>query len=142
MDRTSMELCRIREAIVRAHIDAENKHDAAAVIATFHRPQYEIIPMGAVLDGAEPVSEFLTGTFSGFPDFAAQVPSLIHCDSGVVAEGRFTGTHEREWAGIPATGRSVDVPFCAIFVFEEDRCVSERLYFDFATMLRQLGVMS
>jgi hypothetical protein len=44
--------------------------------------------------------------------------------------------------GFPATGRRVDVPFCAIFVFEEERLLSERLYFDLATLLRQLGVLS
>jgi hypothetical protein len=33
------------------------------------------------------------------------------------------------------------VPFCAIFVFEEERRLSERLDFDFATLLRQLGIL-
>jgi len=82
------------------------------------------------------------GVFHGFPDFTAHVPSLTRAENGVVVEGRFTGTHKLEWSGIPPTGRSVDVPFCAIFVFEEERLLSERLYFDFATLLRQLGVLS
>ena len=30
--------------------------------------------------------------------------------------------------------------FCAVFVFEEDRLVCERVYFDSSTVLRQLGV--
>jgi hypothetical protein len=33
----------------------------------------------------------------------------------------------------------VDVRFCAVFDFEEDRMLCERLYFDLATMMRQLG---
>jgi len=55
---------------------------------------------------------------------------------------RITETHKLEWSGIPPGGRSVDVPFCAIFVFDEERLLSERLYFDFASLLTQLGVLS
>ena len=141
MHFASEQTARKREEIVRCHIDAENKHDIAGVIATFDQPKYEVMPLGAVLDGAQPVTDFLSGVFSGFPDFAAQVPSLTHAENGVIAEGHFTGTHKHDWSGIPATGRAVNVPFCAIFVFEEDRCLGERLYFDFATLLRQLGVL-
>jgi len=34
----SPELARKREAVVRAHIEAENRHDPAGVVATFHHP--------------------------------------------------------------------------------------------------------
>src|SRR5436853_7779937 len=101
MTAASLDIARSREAIVRAHVDAENSHDAAGVVATFHHPKYEVMPLGAVLDGAQPVGDFLRGVFDGFPDFAAHVPSLMHADSAVVAEGRFTGTHKRDWSGIP-----------------------------------------
>jgi hypothetical protein len=30
--------------------------------------------------------------------------------------------------------------FCAVFVFEEERLVCERVYFDSGTVLRQLGI--
>jgi hypothetical protein len=30
--------------------------------------------------------------------------------------------------------------FCAMFVFEEDRLICERVYFDAGTVLRQLGI--
>jgi steroid delta-isomerase-like uncharacterized protein len=139
MQFASDQTARRREEIIRAHIDAENRHDAAGVVATFDQPKYEVMPLGAVLDGAQPVTEFLSSIFSGFPDFAVHVPSLTHTENGIIAEGHFTGTHQHDWSGIAATGRAVDVPFCVIFIFEEDRCLSERLYFDFATLLRQLG---
>ena len=142
MQRVSQEIAQRREAIVRAHVEAENRHDVAATVATFYHPKYEVMPLGAVLDGPQPVTDFLSGVMAGFPDFSAGTPSLTHSDNGIVAEGHFTGTHQHDWAGIPATHRHVDVPFCAIFVFEQDHLLSERLYFDFATLLRQLGVIS
>jgi len=106
MALSSAEIARKRESIVRAHVDAENRHDASGVVSTFHQPKYEVMPLGAVLNGAQPVAEFLGGVFEGFPDFAAHVPSFVHADLGVIAEGRFTGTHKHDWSGIPATGRT------------------------------------
>ena len=41
---------------------------------------------------------------------------------------------------LPPTGRSFKCRMTAIFVFEEDRLVCERVYFDSATILRQLGI--
>ena len=53
-----------------------------------------------------------------------------------------SGTHQGEWAGIPATGRRASVRFACLYEFEEDRLVCERVWFDFATILRQLGVLA
>jgi hypothetical protein len=44
-------------------------------------------------------------------------------------------------AGIPPTGRSFSCRTAAFFLFEEDRLVCERVYFDAATILSQLGLI-
>jgi len=88
----SPELARKREAVVRAHIEAENRHDPAGVVATFHHPKYEVMPMGANLDGPQAVSEFLSGVFHGFPDFTAHVSSLTHAENGIVVESHYRDT--------------------------------------------------
>jgi len=41
-----------REALVRAHMEDENQLDFEAVLRTFPHPRYEIIPTGAVYEGA------------------------------------------------------------------------------------------
>ena len=63
MGLASPEVARKREAIVRAHVDAENRHDIPAVVSTFHQPKYEVMPLGAVLDGAQPFQRFSTRRF-------------------------------------------------------------------------------
>jgi hypothetical protein len=63
-----------------------------------------------------------------------------HADEAVIVEGRFTGTHDGSWRGLPATGRKVDFPLIIVFLFEEDRMVCERTYFNIGTPLSQLGV--
>ena len=128
-----------REATVRAHVDAENRHDVRGVIDTFHHACYDVVPLGALSDGAQAVDDFLSGVMTGFTDFAAHTPTMHHSDRAVIVEGSFTGTQTGPWAGLPPSGRAVDVRFCAIFDFDDDRMLCERLYFDLATMMRQLG---
>ena len=45
------ELHRRREALVLRHVEAENDRDLEAIMATFARPRYEIVPTATVYDG-------------------------------------------------------------------------------------------
>ena len=73
----------------------------------------------------------------------ATVTALHTGEEAVVLEGMMSGTHAAEWQGIPATGRSFVIPVCAVFTFdEEEKIAGERVYFDGALLLRQLGVLS
>jgi hypothetical protein len=59
----------------------------------------------------------------------------------IVLEVTIRGTHLGEWRGLPATGRNVEIPLCGIYTFDSsDRLQGERIYYDRATVLRQLGV--
>jgi steroid delta-isomerase-like uncharacterized protein len=128
-----------REAIVKRHADAENRHDVEATIATFHRPRYEV--NGQPSDGTEAVRELLQGLMNGFPDLHADIGKMRHADDAVFGEGLITGTHDGEWAGIPPTGRRIEVPVVGIFEFDDDRLLCEKVYIDMATILTQIGVL-
>jgi steroid delta-isomerase-like uncharacterized protein len=130
-----------REAIVNEHAAAENRHDVEATVATFGHARYEVMPLGEPSDGAAAVRELLQGLIDGFPDFNADVQRMHHADDAVICEVRMSGTHRGPWAGVAATGRRIDLPLACIFDFEEDRLVCEKLFFDFATLLRQLGAL-
>ena len=43
--------------------------------------------------------------------------------------------------GVTATGRSVEFAFVGIIQFQRDKIANERLYWDQATVLSQLGVL-
>jgi steroid delta-isomerase-like uncharacterized protein len=135
----SPDLTARREAIVRAHIEAENRHDAAATAATFDQPRYDVVPLGAIADGSQAVTELLDGLFAGFPDFHVELLALHHSDTVVAVEVRLTGTHRGPWAGLAATGLPIDIRTAAFFEFDGERLLCERVYFDFATLVRQLG---
>jgi hypothetical protein len=58
----------------------------------------------------------------------------------VLVEAMLYGTQLGSLRGLPATGRKFEMRFLAVFVFEADRLVCERVYFDAGTVLRQLGI--
>lgn len=129
-----------REAIVDAHIEAEAvRHDPAATVATFRHPRYEVPALAAIVDGAEAVNGLITGLVSAFPDFYLEKTVLYHADDAVIVECRFGGTQHGVWAGLEPTDRKMEVQAALIFLFEDADLVCERVYFDHATVLRQLG---
>jgi predicted ester cyclase len=60
----------------------------------------------------------------------------------VVVEFDLLGTHAGPFLGLAPTGRAFRCRMIALFLCEDggDRIVCERVYFDAATMLRQLGL--
>lgn len=139
MSETSTNLKARREEIVRAHIAAENNADVDGTIASFHHPCYQVMPMGGVFDGEDAVRGLLSGLLAGFPDFYFEAIKTHHAESAVIVEGKMRGTHRGEWAGMPPSGKTMEVPVACIFDFEEDRLMNETVYFDFATLQRQLS---
>lgn len=129
-----------REAVVREHMEAENAHDFDRCIAAFDQPRYEIMATGEVWDGHSGVSALLKENKKGFSDFQFRPQAWHHGDEAVIVEGRFTGTHDGDWRGLPATLRRVDFPMIIVFQFDGERMICERTYFDIGTPLTQLGV--
>jgi len=129
-----------REEIVREHMESENRHEFDVTLQTFDHPRYELIGTGDVYDGPEEVAAYFEETRTAFPDQRNELIALHHSDDAVLVEAMLYGTHEGPFRGLPPTGRSFGMRFCAIFVFESDRLVCERVYFDAGTILRQLGI--
>src|SRR4029453_4673484 len=74
------------------------------------------------------------------PDLHFGTEPMHPAEDAIVVEGRYRGTHEGTWRGLPATGRKVDFPMIIVFPFEGEAMLGERIYFDLDTTLRQLGV--
>lgn len=129
-----------RERIVREHMELENEHDYDATIDTFDHPRYELIPTGDVFDGRRAVENYFEESRTAFPDQRNELIALHHSDDAVIVEAILRGTHRGPLRGLPPTGRSFEMRFCSFFLFEEDRLVCERVYFDPGTILQQLGV--
>ena len=129
-----------REALVIEHMESENRHEYATTIETFDHPRYELIATGDTFDGGAEVERYFEETRTAFPDQRNELIALHHADDAVIVEALLRGTHLGSFRGLPATGREFEMRFCAMFLFEGERLVCERVYFDAATILRQLGI--
>ncbi len=133
-----------RISTVLAHVEVENRHDLDAVMATFG-PQgfYDDAPWAEHHDGLDAVRAYYGALFRASDDLRIDVERAHDAGDAVVLEVRLRGTHTGTWRGLPATGRRFDLPLCAVFTFGADgRLAGERIYYDRATALRQLGVFS
>ena len=129
-----------REKLVIEHMESENRHEFDVTMDTFDHPRYELIATGDVFDGEDEVDGYFEETRRAFPDQRNELIALHHSDDAVIVEANLYGTHLGPYRGLPPTGREFEMRFCALFLFDEDRLICERVYFDAGTILRQLGI--
>ena len=128
-----------REQVLRAHLEAHNAGDIEAVIATFTRPRIELIASNRVVEGPEEMRAYLDDRRRSFPDQHFEVICHHHSDRAVISEHWMTGTHLGDLQGVEPTGRKFRARMAAIFEFDGDRLVNQRLYYDAGTIARQLA---
>ena len=116
-----------RETTVIEHMESENRHQFDVTLGTFDHPRYELIATGDVHDGSREVAAYFEETRSAFPDQRNELIALHHADDAVIVEAMLYGTHLGPFRGLPPTGREFEMRFCALFLFEDERLVCERL---------------
>ena len=79
---------------------------------------------------------------SAFPDFTFTVLKQVAVGEEVVAHWRGTGTHQGDFAGNAATGRTVTVEGISMFTCRGGRIVEQRISYDVLGMLQQVGATS
>ena len=134
----SKETRQARDQLVRRHMESENVHDYDTTIATFTHPRYEIIATDRVYDGIDEVRAYFRESRTAFPDQRNELIALHHAHDAVIAEFWLLGTHKGPLLGMEPTGRSFRCRMTAFFLFEGTDLICERVYFDSATILRQL----
>src|SRR5690606_25525809 len=96
-------------------------------------PRYEIVPTGAVYDGAEAVLAYHRAQRGAFPDQRHDgVTFHVADDDTIIAEFDLLGTNLGEFMGGAPTGKAFRVPTIAVFTFApgDHRLVNERVYLD------------
>src|SRR6476659_1679360 len=138
---TTLQQARLEQ--VERHVALENLHDLDAVMDTFGADAaYDDEPWEEHPRGPDAVRGHYEALLGAVPDLHIEVLSRYAAGDVVVLECEITGTHEGIWHGLPATGRPIKLPLCAIYTFTDDAATlaGERIYYDRATALEQVGV--
>lgn len=101
---------------------------------------FTIMATGQQHHGREAVVGMLTYFYHVAFDATATSRVVLFGENNAMVEGDFVGKHIGEFAGIPATGKDVNVPLCVVYDLENDQIKNGRVYFEMPALMAQLGV--
>ena len=138
------------ERIWTEHLDAEfAAKDVEATLATMVDDAYvNHVPVGTGGRGKEELRRFYRDVFiPAWPDDLEMQPfNRVLGERQLVDElhAAFTHTNRMDWflPGIDATNRKVEVDFVVVVEFREDKLACERIYWDHAKVLHDVGLLS
>ncbi len=130
------------ETIERA-LAAYNRHDGAGFASYFAEDGVmRVVALGEAAEGREQIEAALAAYWRAL-DYTLELRGLYECGDDAFLEWTMTGTHVGELMGVPATHLRVEgLLGCSHYTFGADGLIAADLvYFDVATILRQLGVL-
>ena len=89
--------------------------------------------------GVEAVKGMLHFVYHVAFDARAETRNMVFADGQAVLEAEFVGRHIGEFAGIPATGKTVRVPLCVVYDLENDQITRGRVYFEVPAFMKQVS---
>ncbi len=132
-------------SLAQATYEAFNAHDPHRLLGQVD-DEYEqtIVPTGQTFQGKDGFVDSMQTWIDGFSDARVEVRAIVAEGDTVIGEFRGLGTHDGTFqtpmGALPATGRTVDIPFCHVMTFRNGKVYRDRLYFDVLTILSQLGI--
>ena len=101
----------------------------------------ELNPLPGQGPGRDGFADILRMLFTAFPDLHWTIHDTLVDADRVMAFSTWTGTHQGEFMGIPATGLTVTVEAWTIDRYRDCVFVESRIIMDVASLLGQLGVL-
>lgn len=93
---------------------------------------------GVYLRGRERVERYYGEWFTAVPDFRIILAGLIAAGDQIAVEFTFQGTHQAALLEIPARGSRIGVRAVAMLQLLNGKIHEQRLYYDMATLERQI----
>jgi steroid delta-isomerase-like uncharacterized protein len=130
-------------AVLQRHLAAENAHDLEGTLATLHRDcRFEDHATGQVWHGRAGAADHYRQWWRCFDVAVSRNEGQFACwpsETTFMSEATWKGTHIGDYLGIPATSKSITLPFVVVVTFEDGLLWGERFHYDLAALLRQLG---
>jgi predicted ester cyclase len=90
-------------------------------------------------EGRDAAGQLIRYVHEGAFDAQMELKNLLTDDGKAAIEADFVGTHTGEFAGIPATGRAVRVPYSVVYDLSGDQISALRIYFPMSLLIEQLS---
>ena len=124
--------------LVRSSLDAFNAGDADTCVTRLG-PDFVMNLAGLPpMRGAEVWRQGFEIIRRGFPDLRAHIDDIVAAGDEVAVRLTFRGTHQGEYLGMPATGRSIEYVSHEFYRIADGLIAEEWICSDMATMNGQL----
>jgi steroid delta-isomerase-like uncharacterized protein len=126
---------------IQEYFDAWKGTDEDKILAYYSDDIVIHLPTGT-LEGKLAVRDsFVRPFITAFPGNIHSIRNLAHTANLVAVEWNFDAAHKGAFANIPPSGKQVHVPGCSFYEYSltTRKIPVGRIYFDFATLLRQIG---
>jgi predicted ester cyclase len=135
----------IKSLVTRVY-DTWNVHDRDGWLACFTEDAHFNGPGGAAGQGLDAGRMFWSLWQDAFPDCKCAINVAVAEGNEAVQESVFMGTHTDTLHSpndqdIPATGRSVAIPYTLGLTYRDGKWSSFRIVFDQVELMTQLGLM-
>ena len=135
----------LNEAVYRRLHDATNTRD----IGVISRTADDVLHPDAVFHAAgsqpAPAAQFVKGAWAmllrAFPDIQVTIEDVIADGDKIVVRNVVTGTHEGDYRGLPATGRTIAYDEMFVARFADDKIAEIWAVVDVFSQLQQLGAL-
>jgi len=97
---------------------------------------------GEVYTGREEIAGMLHFMYHVAFDAKGEVVNSVITEDKAVVEAYFKGRHVGEIAGLKATNKEVDIPFCVSYDLKDGLIKEARIYFLGEVLLNQVGTAS
>lgn len=128
------------DTVRTAHQAFNRREFDAAVSMMADNFTYRDYARNVTFAGGAEFKQFLQGWATAFSNAEVSEPTYIDAGDVVIAQFTGLGTNDGPLGPMPPTGKSMRLPFCEVFRFDEQgRMASGGVYYDQLTMLTQLG---
>ena len=104
-------------------------------------PDYKNHDFPAPLPGIEGWKMVNSMFRAAFPDMRVVIEDEVAEGNKVAARGYFTGTHQGDFMGIPATNKTIHVKYIDIWTVEDGKLKDNWIQMDMLGLMQQLGVI-
>ena len=99
---------------------------------------FEVMGTDQVADGAEATEQAIRYLHEVAFDARPEILNVLADEHGAAAEAIFAGTHSSDFAGVPATGNPVRVPYSVFYGVADGRITALRIYMSLESLLTQI----
>ena len=122
-----------------------NNHDYEAAVDLMYAKDAVLVMSSTRIEGGQAIRAFMDEFAKAFPDGKLTTSGVVEDDQSLAVEYTFEGTHTGplvvpDGSELPATGNSVTIPLVSVFDMRNGKATEERMYFDNALLMEQLGL--